>query len=330
MAAVAKVDADGYPTFQLGKPRFDQSTFFGRYRHFLDVIDPRTLFTTKEGLAQAGQLLEDYKNGNLPDGVTNKQLWEAQKIKTAILHPDTGEKILMPFRMSGFVPFGTPIVVGLLLPNQTMVTTIFWQWLNQTHNACVNYSNRNATKPTPVSRFVQGYVGAVTSAVGIAVGLNGLVKKARAFSPTTRMVVQRFIPFPAVATANVFNLILMRNNELREGIEVTDKEGHLVGSSKIAAKHALFETAVTRAFLPVPILLLPPLVMSVVERTAWLLARPRMVIPMHALVCTAAFGFALPIAIALFPQYSEISTSKLEPEIQAATQELSVIYNKGL
>eukprot|EP00058_Branchiostoma_floridae_P023461 XP_002608951.1 hypothetical protein BRAFLDRAFT_116212 [Branchiostoma floridae] len=297
MAAVAKVDADGYPAFRLGKPRFDQV--------WLPYVPPRNLevpqANLEAGLAQASQLLEDYRNGTLPEGVTNKQLWEAQKIKTAILHPDTGEKIFMPFRMSGFVPFGTPIVVGLLLPNQTMVTTIFWQWLNQTHNACVNYANRNATKPTPVSRFVQGYLGAVTSAVGIA-----------------------------VATANVFNLILMRNNELREGIEVTDKEGHLVGTSKTAAKHALFETAVTRAFLPVPILLLPPLVMAMVERTAWLQARPRMVIPMHALVCTAAFGFALPIAIALFPQYSEISTSKLEPEIQAATQELTVIYNKGL
>ncbi|KAL0621538.1 Protein GVQW1 [Plecturocebus cupreus] len=27
----------------------------------------------------------------------------------AILHPDTNEKIFMPFRMSGYIPFGTPI-----------------------------------------------------------------------------------------------------------------------------------------------------------------------------------------------------------------------------
>ena len=52
----------------------------------------------------------------------------------------------MPFRMSGFVPFGTPIVVGLLLPSQTLASTTFWQWLNQSHNACVNYCNRNATQ----------------------------------------------------------------------------------------------------------------------------------------------------------------------------------------
>ncbi|XP_055087144.1 sideroflexin-5a isoform X2 [Periophthalmus magnuspinnatus] len=187
-----------YPLFQLGKPRFDQNTFFGRFRHFLDVIDPSTLFVSEKRLKESIDLLQRFKEGTLPPGVTNEQLWKAQKIKQAIIHPDTGEKILMPFRMSGFVPFGTPVVVGLLLPNQTLMSTIFWQWLNQSHNACVNYSNRNASQPNPTSAFVYGYLGAVTSAVSIAVGLNVLIQRAKSFSPTSRLLVQRFIPFPAV------------------------------------------------------------------------------------------------------------------------------------
>lgn len=97
--------------------------------------------------------------------MTDEQLWAAKKIKDAIIHPDTGEVIPMPFRMSGFVPFGTPVVVGLLLPNQTLVTTLFWQWLNQTHNALVNYSNRNASVPVPASSYIGGYLGAVASAM---------------------------------------------------------------------------------------------------------------------------------------------------------------------
>ena len=55
-------------------------------------------------------MLDDYEHGTLSPSVTVEQLWAAQKIKQAIIHPDTGEKILMPFRMSGYVPFGTPIV----------------------------------------------------------------------------------------------------------------------------------------------------------------------------------------------------------------------------
>uniref|UniRef100_A0A3P9BQ52 Sideroflexin 5b n=1 Tax=Maylandia zebra TaxID=106582 RepID=A0A3P9BQ52_9CICH len=180
------------PAFQLGRPRYDQGSFFGRLRHFVDIIDPSTLFVSEKRLNECIKLLDDYKHGSLPPGVFHALCTQA------IIHPDTGEKIFMPFRMSGYVPFGTPIVIGLLLPNQTVVSTIIWQWLNQSHNACVNYANRNATKPTPTSKFIQGYAGAVTSAVSIAVGLNVLIQKANKLSPATRMIIQRLVPFPAV------------------------------------------------------------------------------------------------------------------------------------
>ncbi|XP_051894583.1 sideroflexin-5-like isoform X2 [Pristis pectinata] len=322
--------AADYPPFAPGRARFDQSTFSGRFRHFLDIIDPRTLFVTESRLKAAVQLLEDFKLGTLPLGISNQQLWEAQKIKQAILHPDTNEKILMPFRMSGYIPFGTPVVIGLLLPQQTLATTVFWQWLNQSHNACVNYANRNATKPTPVSKFILGYCGAVISAVSIAVGLNVFIKKANGFNPATRLLIQRFVPFPAVAAANVSNVVLMRHSELEEGISVLDEDGNTIGFSRIAARHALMETALTRIVLPIPILVLPPVIMSYLEKTRMLRTRPRLTLPLHSLVCLAAFGFALPVAISLFPQMSEIETSKLEPEIQSATLGKRSFYNKGL
>lgn len=275
-------------------------------------------------------MLEQYKNGNLPKGTSNKQLWEAQKIKQAIIHPDTGEKIMMPFRMSGFVPFGSPIVVGLLLPNPTLRQTIFWQWLNQSHNAGVNYSNRNASKHTPVSKFVTGYVGAVTSAVGIAVGLSVFIKKSSGLSPSMKLIVQKFVPFPAVATASTCNVVLMRNNELSEGIEVFDKNDKVVATSKIAAKKALFETAVTRMFLPAPLLLIPPIIMTMAEKTKFLKSHPKMHLPINAAVTTISFAVSLPIAIALFPQISSVSVNKLEPDIQSITKEIQLHYNKGL
>ncbi|KAG7235804.1 hypothetical protein INR49_002191 [Caranx melampygus] len=102
-----------YPTFQLGQSRFDQNTFFGRFRHFLDVIDPSTLFVTERRLQESEELLERFRQGTLPPGVTDAQLWQAQKIKQAIIHPDTGEKILMPFRMSGTVARSVGVGVGI-------------------------------------------------------------------------------------------------------------------------------------------------------------------------------------------------------------------------
>ncbi|KAM9795174.1 sideroflexin-5b [Neosynchiropus ocellatus] len=318
------------PAFQLGRSRYDQGSFLGRLRHFVDIIDPSTLFVSESRLKESLKLLEDYKHGTLAPGVSDLQLWEAQKIKQAIIHPDTGDKIFMPFRMSGYVPFGTPIVIGLLLPNQTVVSTIIWQWLNQSHNACVNYANRNATKPTPTTKFLQGYVGAVTSAVSIAVGLNVLIQKANRLSPATRMIIQRLVPFPAVASANICNVGLMRHNELSEGIDVLDDNGNVVGSSKIAAKHAIAETAFTRVVLPMPIFVLPPIIMSYLERLRFLRSNRRLLLPIHSLVCLVTFGLSLPVAISLFPQMSQIQVSRLEPEIAMATDCKVVTYNKGL
>uniref|UniRef100_A0A3P8XZJ2 Sidoreflexin n=1 Tax=Esox lucius TaxID=8010 RepID=A0A3P8XZJ2_ESOLU len=291
---------------------FTTYSFLGRLRHFVDIIDPTTLFVSERRLTECVKLLDDYKHGTLSPDVSDLQLWEAQKIKQAIIHPDTGEKIFMPFRMSGYVPFGTPI------------------WLNQSHNACVNYSNRNATKPTPTSRFLQGYVGAVTSAVSLAVGLHLLIQKANHMSPATRMIIQRLIPFPAVASANICNVGLMRRNELSEGIDVLDENGNVVGSSKIAAKHAIMETAFTRVVLPMPIFVLPPIIMSYLEKVPLLQTNRRLLLPIHSLVCLATFGLSLPLAISLFPQMSQIEVSQLEPEIAMATDSKVVIYNKGL
>ncbi|XP_028315284.1 sideroflexin-5b isoform X1 [Gouania willdenowi] len=323
-------ESEACPAFQLGRPRYDQGSFLGRLRHFVDIIDPSTLFVSEKRLKESIKLLDDYKHNSLTPGVTDCQLWEAQKIKQAIIHPDTGEKIFMPFRMSGYVPFGTPIVIGLLLPNQTVVSTIIWQWLNQSHNACVNYANRNATKPTPTSKFLQGYVGAVTSAVSIAVGLNVLIKKANKLKPTTRMIIQRLVPFPAVASANICNVGLMRHVELSEGIDVMDNNGNVVGSSKIAAKHAIMETAFTRVVLPMPIFVLPPIIMSYLERLHFLQKHRRLLLPIHSMVCLVTFALSLPVAISLFPQMSQIEVSRLEPEIALASDCKVVTYNKGL
>lgn len=47
-----------FPKFCLNKPRFPQDTFFGRYLHFLDVIDPRTLFVTEVKCKLDGLLIK--------------------------------------------------------------------------------------------------------------------------------------------------------------------------------------------------------------------------------------------------------------------------------
>ncbi|TKR57390.1 hypothetical protein L596_030866 [Steinernema carpocapsae] len=317
-----------YPKFRLNEPRFPQDTFLGRYLHYLDVIDPRTLVTSSKRLNECVNLLNKYKVEKLV--ATDRELWHAQKIKQAILHPDTQEKVLPPFRMSGFVPFGWITVYGMLLPNPNWPTLLFWQWMNQSHNACVNYANRNASKAQDVSVYVKAYGAAVSAAVTISASLTYLIKRADHLPPTTRLIVQRFVPLPATSLASTLNVLFMRSSEIQTGIEVYDDSGNVVGTSKVAAKKAVYETAATRAFLPVPLLLAPPCIMPFLERTQFVQkssSRQRLV---TAVVCTISFALSLPVALALFPQQSSIETSKLETELQEKTKQKTLHFNRGL
>jgi hypothetical protein len=81
-----------------------------------------------------------------------------------------------------------------------------------------------------------------------------------------KSILLRYTPLPAVMTASTLNVVLMRIHELDEGINVVDKDGQVVGSSKLAAKFALKEMAITRATLPIPLLLFPAVTMAYLEK----------------------------------------------------------------
>lgn len=70
-------------------------------------------YILQSALEASVKLLDEYERGQLSDDVSDADLWAAQKTKQAIIHPDTGEKIIMPFRMSGYIPFGSPIVCDI-------------------------------------------------------------------------------------------------------------------------------------------------------------------------------------------------------------------------
>lgn len=286
-------------------------------------------------LETSKEVMKIYRSGAVPDSVTDEQLWTAQKVYGAAIHPDTGDTVIPPFRMSGFAVFGTPIIVGMLLPNPTIVSTIFWQTLNQSHNAGVNYANRNATGTTTAKDIAVGYVGAVTSAVSIAVGLNQLVARANV-SPAMRTMLSRFVPYPAVASASSCNMLLMRRSELDQGIGVKSPSGDELGVSQLAARIAIQQTLITRVVLPAPLLVGPPVSMLAVEKTTNIFKRwPRSRLPIEAGFCVLWFVFGLPLALSCFPQTCEVPVGDLEPRFHNICDSTGkrvekVVFNKGL
>ena len=119
--------------------RFDQSTFEGRFARMMLACDPKLLLTNDEDIRNAQELLlQNDGVSHSTVSITDRDLWEARRVVDAALHPDTGDVIPKPFRMSGYVPFNGPICVAMVASTSTM-PLLFWSWVNQSQNALVNY-----------------------------------------------------------------------------------------------------------------------------------------------------------------------------------------------
>uniref|UniRef100_A0A914V6Y1 Uncharacterized protein n=1 Tax=Plectus sambesii TaxID=2011161 RepID=A0A914V6Y1_9BILA len=82
---------------------------------------------------------------------------------------------------------------------------VFWQWANQSFNALVNFTNRNANSVLTTQELATAYVSASSAALITAIGLKNRLAKSSA-GPLT----QRFVPLIAVLAANAVNIPLMR------------------------------------------------------------------------------------------------------------------------
>ncbi|KAH8708443.1 mitochondrial transporter fsf1, variant [Phaeosphaeriaceae sp. PMI808] len=273
------------------------------------------------------------------------ELWQAKKIIDSTLHPDTGLPVFLPFRMSSFVLSNLVVTAGMLTPGLGTAGTLGWQITNQSLNVGINFSNANKSTPLPTSTIIKSYFTAVTASCSVALGLNAIVPRLKSLSPNAKMLAGRLVPFAAVASAGVLNVFLMRGEEIRQGIDVfpvlTDEEkakveaGELeaksLGRSRKAATLAVGETAVSRVLNATPIMVLPPLVLVRLQKTEWLKQRPRMVTPVNLGLILTTSIFALPLALAAFPQRQAVSAETLEAEFQGRGGKDGLVeFNRGI
>jgi hypothetical protein len=77
---------------------------------------------------------------------------------------------------------------------------------------------------------------------------------------------QRILRIPIAVTAANFNVISMRMQSIREGVEVKSQNGTFIGVSKIAAACALKEVIISRSVLVTIIIGMPALLSSYFEK----------------------------------------------------------------
>ncbi|XP_048464674.1 sideroflexin-2 isoform X2 [Rhincodon typus] len=189
--------------FNIDAPRWDQTTFVGRLKHFFNITDPRTVLMSNATLDKAKDLVDSFRAGSVPPGTTEEQLHYAKKLYDSAFHPDSGERMNLIGRMSFQVPGGMAITGFMLQFYRTVPAVVFWQWVNQSFNALVNYTNRNAASPITTKQIGVAYLTATSTALATAVGLNLYTKKAPP-------LLARWVPFVAVAAANCVNIPMMR------------------------------------------------------------------------------------------------------------------------
>ena len=308
-------------------PRFDQSTYSGRAKHFFITTNPLNLLATRSQLEHARQVVQDYKANKPLPGVGEEELWKAKNLYDSAFHPDTGEKMILIGRMSAQVPVNMTITGCMMTFYKTTPAVIFWQWFNQSFNAIVNYTNRSGDSPIPLSLLGASYVAATSGAMATAIGLN---KAAHRFPP----LIARYVPFAAVASANCINIPCMRSKEITDGITVFTDDGTKIGDSKPAARLAISQVVVSRIGMAMPGMLIPPIIMQRLEKN-FLKKYPKMSAPLQVLMVGVMITFATPLCCALFPQKSSIAVSHLEQELQDKLKELGksdkrVYFNKGL
>ncbi|NXN45503.1 SFXN2 protein, partial [Rhinoptilus africanus] len=316
------------PGFNIDAPRWDQSTFEGRLKHFLNITDPRTVLVPEEELDRAKALVEGCRAGLVPPGSSQEQLLYAKKLYDSAFHPDSGEKMNLIGRMSFQVPGGMALTGCMLQFYRTVPAVVFWQWVNQSFNAIVNYTNRNAASPISLRQIGVAYVTATGTALATAVGLNLYTKRAPP-------LLARWVPFAAVAAANCVNIPMMRQQEIINGVTVTDGDNNELGCSRVSLGMGVQVGAWGPDLFFLHLVILP-IIMERLEKFPFMQRIRVLHGPLQVLLCGGFLLFMVPAACALFPQRCSLALADLEPELRDSIVAKHgdkvpyVYFNKGL
>ncbi|XP_053889584.1 sideroflexin-4 [Malaclemys terrapin pileata] len=307
-------------------------SFFQRFLHWADILDPTVLLNSNEKIEKSRLLLQTNAQ-TLQESLQDKKVKEAWKLSLSSVHPGTGEIIPLVFRPPAFLPLATPLIFASLLPHRGAKQAIIWQFLFHAYTAGFTVANGNATVKAEETALPQKQLLMCTGAVSYSACMGAFpyfVMTQHKLSGPMQTFFKRILPIPLLACLSVFNVMIVRGTEYENGIEVMDKNGKVIGVSQKAGLKAVQETALSRAALFGTAVIIPESLLYFLYRTNFLLRNPHALTPLRLIMTVSALGAMLPVSFSVFPQLGEIKRDDLEKEILSSTEETELFYNRGV
>ncbi|XP_033005422.1 sideroflexin-4 [Lacerta agilis] len=316
--------------------RSEGQTFFQRFLHWVDVLDPTLLFIPSKEIPISRALLPTSKE-SIAESLQDKKIREAWKLSLASVHPCTGETIPFILRPPAFLPIYAPLVTVTLLPHRKTAAAFICQFLFHSYIAGVSLANGNppkqAEKKTTEMVFSQKQLllsfGVITYASCIGALPHYFVTRYN-LGPSGQRVFRNIIPGPLTAMLCALNVMVTRSSEYENGIEVLDSQGQVIGTSQKAGEKAVEQAALSRAVMFGTAIFFPEVALQLLKRTSSLLRNPFVFNPLRSVLIIAVLGGMIPVSLSWMPPIGKIKTSDLEPEIAASTGETEVFYYRGL
>ena len=151
-----------------------------------------------------------------------------------------------------------PINVAMMYASKTMLIPFIW--LNSTHTAILNFSNRNTTSPYTDKDIYWGYLGAIAVTAPLVLSIRSLSATfiSNIYSPMVRFVCTNLTTWMAASFAGMTNLSIVRRKELKEGIAVFSPiTGLYQGKSRYAGSLAVWQTGVSRVSIGLSMMVYP-------------------------------------------------------------------------
>ncbi|KAJ6669003.1 hypothetical protein lerEdw1_007812 [Lerista edwardsae] len=274
--------------------RSEGKTFFQRFRHWADVLDPLLLLSSTAEIEKSRELLQASEQ-SIPESLQDKKIKEAWRLSLLLFHSYIG---------------------GFSFANGNST--------RKTMESITTEANEFQHKQWLLT------VGAISYSACVGTLPQYLLTRYKLQGPSAQLIFTKIVPAPLTAFLCAFNVMVIRGSEFENGIEVMDNSGNVIGLSQKAGEKAVKETALSRAAIFGTAIVIPDIAVHFLQRTSMLLRNPIALTSLRSILMVLLLGATIPVSFSWRSQTSKIQRSELEPELVSTTEETDFFYNRGV